>query len=262
MSRSASVSLSRRERRAKARLEQPSRRSRPRQRAGRPACRSPFFIVSAVAILVGAAAVAIATRPPAPSGDLVRGATSYPADLTDGTTLGSVAAPVEIELYADFQCPACRQFVTLELPQLVTDYVRTGAVRIVAHDIDVLGRGSPDESIELAVGASCAGEQDRYWQFHDLVFWNQGRENRGDHDAAFIATVADQAGVDRAAWDACIARSDVRQAIIDRTAEARAQGIAATPTLRVNGTVMVGVPAYAELAALIDRLVAGSPAAS
>ena len=58
----------------------------------------------------------------------------------------------------------------------------------------VPGRGTPDESLELAAGAACAAEQGRYWQYHDLVFWNQGRENAGDHDAAFIGRVATAAG--------------------------------------------------------------------
>jgi len=214
-------------------------------------------IVTGLAVLLGIVLVAIATRPPtAPALNLVSGPTTYPADLTDGTSLGSPNTPVVIDLYADFQCPACQQFVTMELPQLVTDYVKPGIVRIQAHDLDILGRGSPDESLELAAGGFCAAQQDRYWQYHDLVFWNQGPENRGVHNAAFIAAVADQAGVDPAAWQACFARTDIRAPIVSAT---RASGVTATPTLRINGQQLVGVPAYADLVALIERLAAASP---
>lgn len=257
MSRIAAVPLSRRERRALARREQPHR-PRSRHPEARPAWRSPFALATLGALAVGLAIVAIAWKPaPSPTRDLVAGPVSYAAELTDGGTLGSAAAPVVMQLYADFQCPACKAFVTLELPKLVTDYVVPGTLRIETHDIDVLGKGSADESLNLAVGAACAAEQDRYWPFHDLVFWNQGRENRGDHDSAFIAAVADRAGLDIASWTACTARSDISRAVKNGTAAARQAGIQYTPTLIVNGQTLVGVPSYTDLSTLIARLAAG-----
>src|SRR6185369_10589768 len=135
--------------------------------------------------------------------------TRYSADMVNGEVVGSSTAPVAMEVFSDFQCPACRILVTTELSRLLTDFVVPGVLRIESKDIDVLGKGQPDESLELAAGARCAADQGRYWQFHDLVFWNQGRENRGDHDAAFIARIADQAGLDRTSWEACLARPDI-----------------------------------------------------
>ncbi|HEX8024747.1 MAG TPA: thioredoxin domain-containing protein [Candidatus Limnocylindrales bacterium] len=211
-----------------------------------------------VAVALGAVVIAVAWKPAGPARELVAGPTAYAADLTDGSVLGKTSAPVVMQLYADFQCPACKQFVTAELPKLVTDYVVPGTLRIETHDIDVLGKGAADESLNLAVGAACAAEQDRYWPFHDLVFWNQGRENRGDHDAAFISSVAGEAGVDLASWNSCIGRSDVAQAVKSATAAARQAGVQYTPTLVLNGHTMVGVPSYTDLRALIDQLAAGA----
>jgi protein-disulfide isomerase len=151
-------------------------------------------------------------------------------------------------------------FVTDQLHRLIDEFVVPGKVRLEAKDVAFLGRGTPDESLELAAGAACATEQDRYWQFHDLVFWNQGRENQGDHDVAFIGRIAEAAGVDRAEWDACVARSDVRPAIASRTTAAATQGINRTPTLVVNGQAVVGVPSYDQLAGLIRSMATASPA--
>jgi len=205
--------------------------------------------LAAVAIGIG-----IALQRGVGSGNaLVAPPNSYPATLASGTTLGSGSAPVVMELYADFQCPACRLFVTKQLGRLVDDFVVPGTLRIEARDIAFLGRGSPDESLELAAGARCAAEQGRYWQFHDYVFWNQGRENRGDHDSAFVARMAAAAGAEPAALQACLARGDVRAAISAQTTAAIGQGIQSTPTLVVNGVRVVGVPAYADLAELIRR---------
>ena len=272
MSRRAVPPTSRRERRAQARLDRPAnppqRDSRPgrtspgKRGRPRPTWQSPVVIVTALAVAVGLALIIFA-RPPArsTSGELVTPSTSYPAALVNGNVVGAAAAPVVMQIYSDFQCPACKLFVTERLPRLLTELVVPGTLRIESLDIDILGTGTPDESLELAAGATCAAEQDRYWPFHDLVFWNQGRENRGDHDAAFIARVADAAGLDRPAWDACMPRSDVRPAIKARTSAAVAAGVSSTPTLVVNGQSIVGVPAYDQLAQLVRQLAAAaSPA--
>jgi protein-disulfide isomerase len=218
-------------------------------------------LVSIAAVAIGLGIVAFALPKPVERDELRMPPTAYEAGLAQGSVLGSAAAPVVIELYADFQCPACRLFVTTQLPQLTEEFVKTGIARIETHDIAFLGQGAFDESLELAVGAACAAEQGRYWQYHDLVFWNQGRENRGDHDAAFIAQVADQAMVDRSGWDSCVADDAQRQAIKASTSRAVGAGISSTPTLVVNGERFVGVPDYKALAESIRRH-AGQPAAS
>lgn len=216
-----------------------------------------MVLVSAGALVAGAVLVFLALpREPGTADELLVPRNPYPAELVDGDVVGSREAPVVIELYADFQCPACQLFVHERLARLVSDFVVPGTVRIEAKDIDILGRGSQSESLELAVGARCAAEQNRYWEFHDIVFWNQGRENRGDHDAAFIARVADAAELDRTAFDACVGRPDERATILQQTAAARAAGISSTPTLLVNGQPVVGVPEYDQLATLIRQLAA------
>jgi protein-disulfide isomerase len=267
VSRSTNPPPSRRERRAQERLDRPARAPHTGRRkppSARRAWQSPFAIATGAAILIGLALIVFALPKGSSNGDdLAFPITTYPDELTDGDTLGLSTAPVLIELYSDFQCPACKLFATERLPVLLNDFIKAGIVRIDAKDIAFLGTGSPDESLELAVGASCAAEQDRYWEFHDLVFWNQGRENRGDHDTAFIQRVADAAELDRAAFDACFARTDIRGPITAATTQALGAGINSTPTLLVNGQKVTGVPAYADLAALIQQLAGeASPAAS
>jgi protein-disulfide isomerase len=254
----------RRERRAQQRFDAPPARTRRTTRPPRPTWQSPVVLVTAAAIVIGVVIIALARPPASANGDtLLEPPTHYTADLTDGDVLGSATAPVVMQLYADFQCPACKLFVTDRLPSLVNEFVQPGTLRIEARDIDILGTGSPNESLELAVGAACAAEQDRYWQFHDFVFWNQGRENRGDHNADFIARIATAAEVDRTAWDACMARADMRTAVDAATRAALAAGVNSTPTLVINGQTSVGVPTYAKLADLIRQLAAAaSPGAS
>lgn len=48
---------------------------------------------------------------------------------------GTVMAPITIELYTDFQCPHCREFYLQELPLLISDFVKTGKVRLIHRDL-------------------------------------------------------------------------------------------------------------------------------
>jgi protein-disulfide isomerase len=222
-----------------------------------------MVLVSAAAVLV-AVAIIVVNMLPKPPAALTIPPTSYSADLTDGDALGRAGAPVTMEIYSDFQCPFCGRLAKEQLYRYVGEFVKPGTLRIVAHDIDIVGRGADNPSIRLAVGARCAAEQDRYWQYHDLAFWNQQPEESPTIDAAFIASLATAAGVDKAAWDTCIARGDVKDAVAKETADTLAKGVNSTPTMALNGTLLpAGIQDYDQVAAYIRQLAgAASPGPS
>ena len=81
------------------------------------------------------------------------------ASLADGEELGKPDATVKLEIWTDFQCPICGTLVKDYFPRLISDFVQTGQVRIVSHDIAILGATADNESVNAAVGAICAGDQ-------------------------------------------------------------------------------------------------------
>ena len=266
MSRTEPRPASRRDRRAQARYERPAKHRAVHRTDKRQVWQSPVVVTTFGAVLLGLVVIGFATGAiGGGSGSGTGGAglnepaTSYAGLTVDGTAVGRADAPVSIEVFSDFQCPACKLFITTELPSLLSDFVRPGEVRVVSKDIDVIDRGGSGESLELATGAACAADQGRYWPYHDLVFWNQGRENQGDHDAAFIQRIATGAGLDMAAFKTCDLRQDLRQAIRQATSDARSAGLTATPTLRINGKTFTGVPQYADLKAYLTQLIASLP---
>src|SRR5688572_8719516 len=192
-----SSTATRRERRAAARAERAYQPRAHRAPPPRPWWRSPFVLVSAAAIVVGIGLVAFAMRGPArPSGSEVPGISlpenPVPAALVDGQAIGRADAPVVLEVYEDYQCPVCGRFATSYLPRLIADYVADGRLRIVDRPIAILGTGSPDESVEAAVGAVCAARQNRYWAYHDLLMANQDGENEGAFRSEILEQIADE----------------------------------------------------------------------
>jgi protein-disulfide isomerase len=183
-----------------------------------------------------------------------------PSDLADGRTLGKADAPVTLEVWSDYQCPACGQFATLVEPALIRTYVVNGTLRIVDHDAAFQGARAGaiyDESVEAGAGARCAAEQNLYWLFHDWLFANQVGENEGAFRDERLRAIATAAGLDVAAWDTCRTTGEQQAAVRAETKQAVAQGVNATPTLYLNGQAIVGLRSADEL----GRLIAAAAAA-
>jgi protein-disulfide isomerase len=107
-------------------------------------------------------------------------------------TLGDPRAPVTLIEFADLQCPFCRDYAERVLPTLVDRYVRTGKLKLAFRDLAFIG---PD-SVRAARVAAAAALQGRLWQFTDLVYLNQGRENSGFVTNAYLSGIARLSGVD------------------------------------------------------------------
>jgi protein-disulfide isomerase len=149
-----------------------------------------------------------------------------------GTTLGKEGAPVKIQLYEDFQCPACAQFNRESYPDLVEGYVKPGEVKLVSETLAFLG---PD-SVATGRAALAAGEQDRYWNYAALLFLNQGSENSGYATDEFLRRLANETReLDVSRWDEARRSGSVRAELEAVQTRAEADGVDSTPTLIVTG---------------------------
>ncbi|HET7027916.1 MAG TPA: thioredoxin domain-containing protein [Candidatus Limnocylindrales bacterium] len=188
-----------------------------------------------------------------------------PGDLGDTPgSLGSANAPLTMEITEDFQCPICGQFSNEQLSRLVDDFVRPGLLRIVAHDVDFLDRGSSTESLDAATAAACAGEQGRYWEYHAWLYANQHGENQGAFSPDRLRAIAGRVELDESSFAGCLAGPAERAKVTAATNVALAAGISATPTFVVNGGQPIsGLPTYDALSSYLRGLLpSGSPGAS
>jgi protein-disulfide isomerase len=119
----------------------------------------------------------------------------------EGMRLGDPGAPVTVVEFVDLQCPFCASFAREALPEIVERYVRPGRVRLEMRLLDFVGRDSR-RAAAMAIGAA---EQDKAWQFSELLFQNQGRENTGYVTPSYLRRIAagvEGLDVDRAIADA------------------------------------------------------------
>jgi protein-disulfide isomerase len=176
------------------------------------------------------------------------GATSAPQA---GRVRGLADAPISVEEYADFQCPACGQFARTTATQLVATYVATGKVKIVFHHFAFLGM----ESNWAAEAAECAGEQGRFWELHDRLYASQAGENRGAFAKANLKRMGQELGLG-ASFAACVDSGRYASTVTDATRSATDRGIRATPTIVIDGQVIEGAVSFEHLRTLIDAALA------
>ena len=144
-----------------------------------------------------------------------------------GITLGSPNAPVTMVEFADLQCPFCAEYQRDVFPTVLKKYVRTGKVRLELHLLRFIG---PD-SDRLARAALAAGSRNRMWQFVELAYQRQGRENSGYATNSFINSVAADAGLKNVD-----AGASAEQQVSRNERLARTLGIDSTPSFLIGRT--------------------------
>jgi protein-disulfide isomerase len=159
------------------------------------------------------------------------------ADVSqDGNTLGSADAPVEVVLHENFLCPHCADFSLNVLPGLVEDYVATDEVRFVFEHTPLGG----EPAVLAHIAAACAGEQDRLWNYAELLFANQSSLESSDEEGV-LRSLATDAGLEEEAFEVCLEDEGVRSVVqtdLSEFEEAVPEDQRALPVVQVNGELL------------------------
>jgi protein-disulfide isomerase len=259
---------SRRDRREAARRDR--RLAAASTAAPKPAWQSPMVLLSLGAVAVGLVVVLFASgvlggKGGGSTGDLLVPLRPTPPELVDpanARAVGNADAPVTIEVWSDFQCPSCGAFAKSMEPDLIEEFVRPGTARLAYRDFAFIDGGKPGgESQQAAAAARCAGEQNKFWQYHDYLFENQKGENKGAFRRERLDQVAQAVGLDMTAYGSCMSGDAPEQATQAETAVGKAAGVNSTPTLAVNGALQKPGISLVELRTVIEaELAKASPA--
>jgi len=236
-------SPTRKDRREAARRDQ--RLAAARTAAPKPAWQSPMVLLTVGAVAVGLVVVLVASgvlggKNGGSTGDLLVPIRPTPSELVDTTNpraLGPADAPVTIEVWSDFQCPACGFFAKSIEPDLIDEYVRTGDVNLIYRDMAFIDNSEKGESHQAAAAARCAGDQGKFWEYHDYLFENQNGENKGAFDRATLDQIATAVGLDMTVFGSCMSSDAAVQAVSAETAQGKTAGVVSTPTLAINGVL-------------------------
>jgi len=146
-------------------------------------------------------------------------------------TLGSSNASVTIVEFGDYQCPTCDEWYRSQEAQLVQNLVTTGKAKLVWRDFDYFG---PD-SVSASEAAYAAGEQGKFWQFHDLLFQNQQMPNSGWASKQNMETFAQQLGLNMTQFDQSFTSGKYDSLVNSNHSLGVQAGISETPTFFLIG---------------------------
>jgi protein-disulfide isomerase len=163
---------------------------------------------------------------------------------TDGEPArGAADAPVTIVEFSDFQCPYCRQ-AQATLKTLMERF--PGKVRIVHRDFPVT-RLHPGAE-RAAEAARCAGEQGKFWEYHDILYAGSGKQTEAD-----LVRHASELSLDAASFADCLRSKRQVSAVARGLADGKQIGVTGTPTYFINGTPLIGARPLSEFVALVER---------
>ncbi len=173
--------------------------------------------------------------------------------LEDVPLKGKDTAAVTVVEYSDFQCPFCKRGSQL-IPQILQDY--DGKIKIMYKQLPLPMHNWANNA---AIASLCAHKQgnDKFWEFHDLLFENQQSitvENSKDEFNRF----AKEIGLNENEFDKCLESPEIAKRVQDDIDEARAIGVSSTPTFVVNGLIVPGANPEG-LKSAIETSITGEP---
>jgi protein-disulfide isomerase len=177
------------------------------------------------------------------NGIVVSATTLAPVEAGD-RTLGNPKAKVTLVMYEDFQCIYCGAVANSPaslslikslqqrdpswapfMPEVVNNYVKNGTVQLVYRDYAFLG----PESIQSAEAARCAGDQGKFWEYHDYLFTHQNGENQGNFSDSNLKSFAKDLGLSTTDFNKCLDTNKYAQAVADSKTEGDKAGVTGTP---------------------------------
>jgi protein-disulfide isomerase len=163
---------------------------------------------------------------------------SYDQNSLSG--LGDPDAPVVIHEFSDFGCTHCADFGLGTKKLLEKEFIDTGIVYLQFHSVG--GLLGSTATLQAAEAAYCAGEQDRFWPFHDLLFSNQINlfSNRAGDNSKTLIEFADILDLDLNDFETCLVERTYQDLAAADESLARQNGISGTPSFLVNGILLRG----------------------
>ncbi len=143
--------------------------------------------------------------------------------------LGNPNAPITMVEFGDYQCTFCSKFFHETENSIITNYIKTGKVKILFKDYIILGQ----DSINAANAAHCANDQKLFWEYHSMLYNNWAGENTGWADLAHLHEFANTLGLDMDVFSTCMSDLKWNELVNLSSKDGQKLGVSGTPTFFV-----------------------------
>jgi protein-disulfide isomerase len=206
-----------------------------------------IVVATVVAVLAIAAVVAgVIIADQNKKSDLAVGGSSVPAGaaaMGSGLVVNP-SAPSDVptlDLWADFQCPACKSFEDSFGGQL-DEMAKNNEVKLVVHVLSFLDENlGNDASNRAANAAFCAADQEAFFPYYRGVYAIQPEREGDGYTDEQLRQVAEASGITGAGlqtWQTCYDAREHNQYVESVQTQSAKDGVNGTPTLKLNGEVL------------------------
>ncbi|EAP99268.1 putative membrane protein [Janibacter sp. HTCC2649] len=143
-----------------------------------------------------------------------------------------------LDVYEDFQCPACAQFERI-MGSTVTDLAAQGKIKLVYHLKTIIdGNTGTTHSLTMGNAAMCAADAGTFQPFHDDVYANMPAQEGEGWTQAQTKAFAEKAGISGSAldtWTTCVNDKKYTKYVQSTEDASNRAGITGTPTVLLAG---------------------------
>lgn len=168
----------------------------------------------------------------------------------DDPFVGSEDSPITIIDFSDYQCPFCAKFYAEIFPQLDIDYIKTGKVKYVFRDFPL---NIHPKAQYAHNAAQCAGEQNKYWEMHNMLFEKQAEWGASEDLIETFTAYSLEAGLNTVNFKECLTSERYADEVAKDRNDGISYGVKGTPTLFINGKIIRGVGTYEQLKQLLEK---------
>ena len=143
--------------------------------------------------------------------------------------LGNPNAPITMVEFGDYQCTFCSKFFHETENSIITNYVKTGKVKVLFKDFIILGQ----DSINAANAAHCANDQKSFWEYHSMLYNNWAGEDTGWADITHLHEFANTLGLDMDVFSTCMSDLKWNELVNLSSKDGQKLGVSGTPTFFV-----------------------------
>lgn len=170
-------------------------------------------------------------------------------DIAGRPFLGPEDAPVTMIEFTDYQCAFCRRYYETRYPLILEEYGDKLKYVVLHYPLSQLH----PQAEEAAQAAECAGDQGKFFEYHNTLFKNNTALGRAN-----LVRYAAMVGLDMRRFEQCLDSGEKAKVVYDNILTAVKAGVGGTPTFFVNGQILVGTQPLGVFQAQIERALKAS----
>jgi protein-disulfide isomerase len=175
---------------------------------------------------------------PNPDAAIPAGTIPTGQDYEYGVPKNEASGKPVLEIWEDFQCPACAQFEVI-FGSTVSEIAEKDLARVIWRSTSFLDANFPGQNSQRAAAAwGCAVDAGKKTEYHDLVYANQPANEGDGWTQEQLIGLGEQAGIkgdDFSTFEQCVVDKTYMQWAANGTIAMAEAGVGGTPGLFLDG---------------------------